>query len=168
MKRAKVLGGLLILGLAGMALTFVVGMRRKTPVVLDAVRRSGRAVKPLVLRSAGQSGSPTSVVEHVGRTSGRGYETPVVAAPVEGGFVIALPYGHNTDWLKNVLAAGRATIRFDGQTYDVDRPELVDLELVDDGFGPKERRLHRQFQVRDALVVRTAHGGRTTDDAPAP
>jgi len=166
MKRARILGGVLIIGLAAIAVTFVVGMRRKTPVVLDAVRRSSRATKPLVLRAAGQSGAPTSVVEHVGRTSGRRYETPVVAAPLEDGFAIALPYGHNTDWLKNVLTAGRATIRFDGHTYDVDRPERVEMQEVDEYFGPKERRLHRRFQVRDALVVRKTRGDGATDDAP--
>src|SRR4051812_42640017 len=107
----------LLAGLAAVGTVFVVGMRRKSPIVLNAVRRSGRAMKPLVLRSAGTASSPTTVVEHVGRTSGRDYETPVVAALFDGGFVIALPYGQNTDWLKNVLAAGSATIRFDGHRY---------------------------------------------------
>ena len=153
-----------ILGLAMAAVIFLLGMRRKTPAVLNAVRRSGRAVKPLVLRSAGTAGSPTAVVEHVGRTSGRRYDTPVVAAPAGDGFVIALPYGPNTDWLKNVLTAGRATIRFKGASHDVDHPELVDLRQVDQLFAPKEQRLHRQFRVRDALVVRTV----STCDTEAP
>jgi deazaflavin-dependent oxidoreductase (nitroreductase family) len=145
----------LILALALVGVIFVVGMRRKSPIVLKAVRRSGRAVKPLILRSAGTASSPTAVVEHVGRTSGRRYETPVVAAPTDDGFVIALPYGPNTDWLKNVRTAGHATIRFGGASYDVDHPELVDIQQVDDRFAPKEQRLHRRFQVRDAVMVRT-------------
>jgi deazaflavin-dependent oxidoreductase (nitroreductase family) len=144
-----------ILGLGIAAVIFVVGMRRKTPVVLNAVRRSGRAMKPLVLRSAGTADSPTAVVEHVGRTSGRRYDTPVVAAPTDDGFVIALPYGPNTDWLKNVLTAGRATIRFQGASHDVEHPELVDIDQVDEHFAPKEQRAHRRFQVHDALMVRT-------------
>jgi deazaflavin-dependent oxidoreductase (nitroreductase family) len=147
--------GTLIAALAAVGAIFVVGMRRKTPIVLNAVRRSGRATKPLVLRSAGRAGSPTSVVEHVGRSSGRGYETPVAVVPVDGGFVVALPYGPNTDWLKNVLASGRATIRFDGRVHDVDRPAVVQMEDVEDVFAPREQRLHRQFGVRDALRLRT-------------
>jgi deazaflavin-dependent oxidoreductase (nitroreductase family) len=133
--------------------TFVVGMRRKVPFVLNAVRRSGRAMKPLVLRQAGGAESPTAVVEHVGRTSGRRYETPVVATEIDGGYAIALPYGPNTDWLKNVLAAGRATLQFGGAVHDLREPRLVGIHLVDDQFAAKERRLHRLFGVRDALVL---------------
>ena len=130
-------------------------MRRKTPFVLNAVRRSGRAVKPLVLRSAGQAGSPTAVVEHLGRTTGRRYDTPVVATPTDEGFVIALPYGQNTDWLKNVLSAGCATIRFEGASHDIDHPEVVEIQKVEEHFAPKERRQHRRFAVREALIVTT-------------
>ena len=155
MRKVLLIGTVAIFGLAIAGVIFVVGMRRKTPVVLNAVRRSGRAMKPLVLRSAGTAGSPTAVVEHVGRTSGRRYDTPVVAAPTGDGFVIALPYGPNTDWLKNVLAAGRATIRFEGASHDVDHPELVDIHQVDEHFAPKEKRAHQRFQVHDALTVRT-------------
>jgi deazaflavin-dependent oxidoreductase (nitroreductase family) len=134
--------------------TFVVGMRRKVPFVLNAVRRSGRAVKPLVLRRAGSAESPTSVVEHVGRTSGRRYETPVVATEIDGGYAIALPYGPNTDWLKNVVAAGETTLRRGGTVYHLREPRIVGIDVVDDRFAAKERRLHRQFGVRDALVLR--------------
>jgi hypothetical protein len=73
----------LVLALAIVSVTFIVGMRRKVPFVLNAVRRSGRAMKPLILRSAGAAESPTAVVEHVGRTSGRPYETPVVATKID-------------------------------------------------------------------------------------
>jgi len=155
MRKGSVLGGILILGLATVGVTFVVGMRRKTPFVLNAVRRSGRAMKPLVLRSAGQAGSPTAVVEHLGRTTGRRYDTPVVATPTDEGFVIALPYGQNTDWLKNVLSAGCATIRFEGASHDIDHPEVVEIQKVEDHFAPKERRQHRRFAVREALIVTT-------------
>jgi deazaflavin-dependent oxidoreductase (nitroreductase family) len=147
--------GTLIAAVVTVGAIFVVGMRRKTPAVLNAVRRSGRAMKPLVLRSAGRTGAPTSVVEHTGRNTGSPYETPVVAAPIADGFVVALPYGPNTDWLKNVVAAGRATIRFDGHPHAVDLPEVVPMEEVATDFAPREQRMHRQFNVRDALRVRT-------------
>ena len=63
-----------------------------------------------------------SVVHHVGRTTGRAYETPIGAVPTDDGFVIALPYGSNTDWLKNVLASGQATIVHDGTSHAVTGP----------------------------------------------
>jgi deazaflavin-dependent oxidoreductase (nitroreductase family) len=160
MKRAVLAIGaiLAIVGaiVGAIGVVFVVGMRRKSVPVLNAVRKTGRAMKPIVLRSAGTSGSPTSVVRHVGRTSGRAYQTPVGAAPIEGGFVIALPYGPNTDWLKNVLARGRATILFDGGVYDVVEPEVIPIEDANPHFGLRDQRLHRQFKVREALRVRVA------------
>ena len=79
----------------------------------------------------------------------------MVAVPADDGFVIALPYGTKTEWLVNVQAAGHATIVFDGRAYAVDRPEIVAIDDVSDHFAPKEQRRHRQYNVRDALGVRT-------------
>jgi deazaflavin-dependent oxidoreductase (nitroreductase family) len=101
-------------------------------------------MRPLALRSAGKEGSNTAVIRHVGRRSGRAYETPVVAVQHDDSFLIALPYGQRTDWLKNVLDKGSASIVTRGHTYDVDRPEVI----------PKEQRMHRQFHVDSALQVR--------------
>jgi deazaflavin-dependent oxidoreductase (nitroreductase family) len=135
---------------------FFVGMRTKSPLVLDAVRRCGRATKPFVLKSSGTLGGIASVVRHVGRTTGRPYETPVQAVATDDGFVIALPYGPNTDWLKNVLVSGSATIVHEGTTYRVDRPEIVAASVVAPLFSPKDQRTHRLFRVDECLLVRLA------------
>ena len=148
---ASLAGGTVLL-----AASFIVGMRTKNSTVQSLVRRSSRFMKPFVLRSAGRPGSPTAVVEHVGRVSGRTHETPVVAARTSTGFAIALPYGPTTDWVKNVMHAGGATLRVDGTSYVVDRPRVVELEAVGLEFARREQRLHRQFAVRDALLLRTA------------
>ena len=55
-----------------------------------------------------------------------GYATPVVAVPVAGDAFVILPYGEGVDWLKNVLAAGRAAVEAKGETYDVFEPEVID------------------------------------------
>jgi deazaflavin-dependent oxidoreductase (nitroreductase family) len=112
-----------------------------------------RVTRPLALRSAGKSGSNTAVVGHVGRRSGRRYETPVVAVAHEDEFLIALPYGDRTDWLKNVLASGAATLVVDGRTYDLDRPEIIPMARATGYFRSKEQRLHRRFRVESALRV---------------
>ena len=65
--------------------------------------------RPLAMRNAGKERSGTAVVRHVGRRSGRAYETPVVEVEHDDSFLIALPYGERTDWLRNVLATGSAT-----------------------------------------------------------
>src|SRR5437016_5683111 len=94
------------------------------------------------------SASSTAARTRRSRTSGREYATPVVAAPTDGGFVIALPYGPNTDWLKNVLARGSASILFDGQTYDVAEPAVIAIDDANSAFHEREQRRHRQFNVR--------------------
>ena len=119
-----------------------------------ALRRLTQITRPLALRSAGKLGSSTAIVGHVGRRSGRAYETPVVAVEHEGSFLVALPYGERTDWAKNVLAKGQASLTINGCTFEVSRPELIPMVDATAYFGPKEQRLHRRFHVESALRVR--------------
>lgn len=154
---AKVVVGLL-LAIGVLGVVFVVGMRAKWPLVLNAVRRTSRATKRFAMKSSGKPGGIASVVRHVGRTSGRSYETPVAAVVTDDGFVIALPYGLNTDWLKNVLAARSATIVHEGATYEVDRPEIVPDSIAQPLFPPKDQRTHRRFRVEQFLLVRLTDG----------
>lgn len=122
----------------------------------SAMRRLTRVMRPVAMRSAGKAGSSTAVVRHVGRRSGRPYETPVVAVEHDDSFLIALPYGERTDWLKNVLAQGSATLVADGRTYQVDRPEVIPMTEASTHFRPKEQRMQRRFGVAEALRVHRA------------
>jgi deazaflavin-dependent oxidoreductase (nitroreductase family) len=108
------------------------------------------------MKTAGTPGAWASVVRHRGRRSGVDYETPVTALATDTGFVIALPYGRTSDWLKNVLAAGSATIVNEGQTFDVDRPEIVPMEEVAEHFSATDQRLHHWFRVEECLQIRRA------------
>ena len=67
-------------------------------------------LNPLTRRMARSSFGPFAIVRHVGRRSGKTYETPIIVSPVEDGFVIELTYGYDVDWHKNVVAAGGCTI----------------------------------------------------------
>jgi deazaflavin-dependent oxidoreductase (nitroreductase family) len=111
-------------------------------------------MRPLALRSAGREGSATSVVRHVGRRSGRRYQTPVVAARHDDSFLIALPYGQRTDWLKNVLSTGSAVVVSKGHTYEVGQPRVIPMAEATAYFRPREQRMHRRFHVDSALQVR--------------
>ena len=122
--------------------------------IQNALRLFTRSMRPLALRSAGKEGSGTSVVRHTGRRSGRTYQTPVIAARHDGNFLIALPYGPRTDWLKNVLGTGSAVIVTNGHAYEVDRPEVIPMAEATAYFRPREQRMHRQFHVESALRVR--------------
>jgi deazaflavin-dependent oxidoreductase (nitroreductase family) len=115
------------------------------------LRQLTKVTRPLALRSAGKQGSGTSVVRHVGRKTGRSYETPVVAVDHDGTIYIALPYGERTDWLKNVLVSGSATVMSGGDRYDVDHPEVIPMAEATGFFGAKEQRLHRRFGVEKCL-----------------
>jgi len=156
MKALAKLVGFLALALGAIGAVFLAGMRSKSPAVLDGVRRVSRATKGYVLPTAGTPGNAYAIVRHVGRTSGREYETPMQPVATDDGFAVALPYGPNTDWLKNVLAAGKATIVYDGKTVDVDHPEVVPMADANRLFPPNQQRMHNLFRVEDCLLLRTA------------
>jgi deazaflavin-dependent oxidoreductase (nitroreductase family) len=65
------------------------------------------------------------VVHHTGRSSGRDYATPVNVFRAEDGFVIALTYGTQSDWGRNVLAAGGCELVTRGHRYALADPEIV-------------------------------------------
>ena len=72
------------------------------------------------------------VVTHVGRVSGREHKTPVAAIPVDGGLIIFVMYGsHKTDWVKNVLHAGKAGLWLTSdETVDVVDPVILSKEAA--------------------------------------
>jgi deazaflavin-dependent oxidoreductase (nitroreductase family) len=82
-----------------------------------------RIFNPVILKFAGSSHSPISIIQHVGRRSGIPYKTPVIMGPFIDRFVFALPYGSKVDWYRNVLAAGRGTVIWHGREYPVEKPE---------------------------------------------
>lgn len=160
--------GVLLLGVATIALGYVLGMRAKSPLVLGPLIRLQRAViNPRQLRTAGTPGAYAGIIRHRGRISGQPYETPVGVVPLDDGFIIALVYGPDTNWLRNVLAAGSATIVHDGCTYAVDRPEIVPMHRVSDRFTPGDQRGFRWLGVDQVLQVRRAELARPGETATA-
>ncbi|MFB8280917.1 nitroreductase family deazaflavin-dependent oxidoreductase [Nocardia colli] len=65
-----------------------------------------------------------AVVVHRGRKSGRTFRTPLWAFRREGGYVIALTYGPESDWVRNVLAAGGCQLESRRRRYEVDNPRV--------------------------------------------
>ncbi len=136
-------------------IAFVIGMRRKSPIVQrPVVWFTKRWINPRQLRTAGTAGAVTGVVRHRGRVSGRIHETPVDIVPAGDAFLIALPYGTNAQWVRNVLASGSATLRTDGRIVDVDRAELVPMAVVLDAFPEGDRRSFRFMKVDQCLRLR--------------
>ena len=82
-----------------------------------------RYFNPLTRRIARSSFGPFAIVQHIGRRSGKRYETPIIVQPINGGFVIELTYGPEVDWFKNVQAAGGCIISWHGKDYVIDQIE---------------------------------------------
>ena len=85
-------------------------------------------LNPLTRTLARTSFGPVSIIRHVGRRSGKRYETPIIAQPADDGFVFVLTYGPNVDWYQNVIAAGSATLVWHGREYVLDRIKPMDAE----------------------------------------
>jgi deazaflavin-dependent oxidoreductase (nitroreductase family) len=68
---------------------------------------------------------PWAVILHQGRRSGRRYRTPVLAFRCDETLVIALVYGQESDWLRNLQAGGGQVIRA-GRSFRVGLPKVIE------------------------------------------
>jgi deazaflavin-dependent oxidoreductase (nitroreductase family) len=112
------------------------------------------ALNPAMMHLAGRKYWYAAVIRHIGRRSGKKYATPVVADRVTDGFILPLPYGTRVDWLRNVVAAGRATIQVEGQTYDVVEPEIIDAAAAAPQLSPRRRRAFARFGIDNFVKVK--------------
>lgn len=144
---------------------FSLVLRYGGPRVRDEIRVLNKHVlNPAMMNLAGRRHWYAAVIRHTGRSSGREYATPVVAVPVaEDAFIIPLPYGEGVDWLKNVLAAGRAWVEAKGETYDVFEPEVIDAGAALPLLDERHRRTWRRFGIERFLKLK-----RTCRDLAAP
>lgn len=67
---------------------------------------------------------------HVGRKSGKVYKVPLDAHPVDGGYIFILNYGADSDWVKNILAAGTAQLTIDGEESALVSPRVINAETA--------------------------------------
>ena len=95
------------------------------------------------------------LVVHRGRRSGTEYQTPVNVFPTGGGFVIALTYGPDTDWVRNVLAAGGCELRTRGRVVHLIEPCLFHDETRHH-IRPLERQVLGVLGVADFLSLKNA------------
>ena len=67
-----------------------------------------------------------AIVVHQGRISGRRYRTPVNAfAAPDGGYTLALTYGPDSQWVRNVLAQGGCFLEATGRRVELRNPRVV-------------------------------------------
>jgi len=65
------------------------------------------------------------ILTHVGRKSGRVYRTPVNIFRASDGFLIALTYGRESEWVRNVIAAGGCQLETRCVRYQLSAPTVV-------------------------------------------
>jgi len=137
------------------AAMFVVGVRIRNPRVLRFARAMQRdLLNPGVLRDAGSTGSSWAVVRVPGRVSGKVYDTPVGVQRVGDDLYISLVYGEGTQWLRNVRAAGGATVIHDGSEIEATTPELVPIGQTP--IARVDRLAISLFGITHALRMRAA------------
>jgi len=102
----------------------------------DPVKRVSNRI---FLKISGRRLRAYSIVRHVGRTSGSEYRNPVSAYPLGDGFVIAVLYGIQSQWVRNVMEAGRFVLRTKDRDYPLERPEIISPAQALPAFPPWQR-----------------------------
>lgn len=88
-----------------------------------------KATEPIATALAGRRFFPLwAVIHHVGRKSGAEYALPVAIVPTTDPrtILIGLPWGADTNWARNVVAAGGATLTWKGADVGATAPRIVD------------------------------------------
>ena len=98
---------------------------------LDRIRAFNKHVTNKVLiHIAGKRFGHFAILTHYGRKSGKAYRIPIIAEPMDNGFVMALTYGLKVDWYANVKAKGRCSLRWKNQDYNLANPEWIERETA--------------------------------------
>lgn len=107
-----------------------------------------RYFNPLTRRIARTSHGPFAIVRHIGRRSGRQYETPIIVQPATDGFIFELTYGPEVDWYKNMQASGGCTLIWHGRDYVIRKIEPLDTAIGRRAFPLPARLFLRALRRR--------------------
>ncbi len=93
------------------------------------------SVNRVATRVAETGRGPFSLVRHVGRKTGKVYETPLILAEVPDGFVAELTYGEDVAWYRNAMAAGGCVLIVNGREHRIDAIEPYPTQAGLRAFG---------------------------------
>jgi deazaflavin-dependent oxidoreductase (nitroreductase family) len=100
------------------------------------------------------------VLHHVGRRTGRTYDTPVVVRVTDEAVYVPLPFGERTDWYRNARAAGGSWVTWKGAYHWLGRPVVVDRGAAGSGFSRLMQQVMRIARIEQ--VVRFDPIGRSS------
>ena len=116
--------------------------------VRGVMRPMTKVLNPLIRRLAGRRHfNMAARIYHYGRRSGRAYVTPATARLEGDHFWVSLTFGPNSDWCRNVRAAGECHIRWQGQDYHAVRPVVVERAVALAGSG-------KAFKRREKVMMK--------------
>ena len=125
----------------------------------DRIRVLNKHVlNPIMGKLSGAPRGPFALVKHVGRRSGKPYQTPILVVPVEDGFIIALTYGPDVDWYRNVVAADGCRIVWHAREYVIDGVEPLDAESGRAHFPQPQRAVLRLLGIAHYAKLKFAVG----------
>lgn len=125
------------------------------------IARFNRHVTNPIARTVAGRIPPFAIVRHRGRRSGTAYRTPIMAFRnrATGSYVIALTYGPEAEWVKNVLAAGGCELERRGKIVPLTAPRLVGADEAGPSLPGLVRWFLNRLRVTDFLaLVATADG----------
>ena len=123
----------------------------------DRIRVFNKYVTNRILRVfAYASRGPFAIIHHVGRRSGKPYETVIMVWPLRDGFVIALTYGPNVDWYRNIQAAGGGSVLWHKRAYTIGKPEPIDTADALPAFPAPFRQILQRQKVQHFVWVKSS------------
>lgn len=94
-----------------------------------------------------------AIVNHQGRISGRKYRTPVMAFKFGEGFLFALTYGLDVDWVKNLVASDSGTLEYKGEKISIHNVRHTSYDDVKEVFPFWFRISLNIISVEHCLIV---------------
>jgi deazaflavin-dependent oxidoreductase (nitroreductase family) len=125
----------------------------KSRILRSLSRASALLTRPL---SGGRLIGLWAIVHHVGRRSGTAYATPVATIRVDGGFLIPLPFGSETQWARNVLAARGCTVSWHGAEHTAIDPEILAWDAARPLLPARFRLIVPAVGIKQLLRLREA------------
>ena len=102
---------------------------------------------------------PFSIVRHVGRRTGKVYETPLLLARDGADFVAELTYGPEVAWYRNVVAAGGCVVVDRGVEHEVVAIGDYSTEAGMRAFGNPAAAVLKLLRRSEFRLLETAAAG---------
>ena len=120
------------------------------------IRPMTKVLNPVIVKFAARRHfAMAAQIQHVGRRSGKVYVTPATAHIHGDVILIALTFGNQSDWVRNVRAAEGATIGINGRTYHATSPQFLSRQeagpLLKATFRALQRAGMRMLGVRQFM-----------------